>query len=326
MWATGRGSTVNYRHLEVFYAVMTNGTVTEAARQLGVSQPSVTTTLKQAEAKLGLQLFLREGGRLIPTAEARLLFEEADRAHEALSAIASLARRLQVGRGGHVRIAAVPTVANELLPDAIENFESRHSGFQYSVTTMNTEDIIDQLDRRKGTFHLGFSFGSLTHAGIATSDIGQAEILAVIPATWDLAEEQDLNLARLDGKPFVSGFDQTALALECRRLFAEANIEPETISRSHSHYLAGALVQRDVGYSLLDALTVRALLSNRHARPVVVRRIEGHPSMPIVAMFPSQARLSNTAQLFIDCFREAFDALDAEIEKMLTGTAPAIEV
>jgi DNA-binding transcriptional LysR family regulator len=317
---------LNYRHLEVFYAVMTNGTVTEAARQLGVSQPSVTTTLKQAEAKLGLQLFLREGGRLIPTAEARLLFEEADRAHEALNAIESLARRLRVGRGGHVRIAAVPTVSHELLPDAIEIFESRHSGFQYSVTTMNSEDIVDDLDRRKGTFHLGFSFGSHTHAAIATSDVGEAEILAVIPANWDLARNEDLNLSQLEGKPFVSGFDQTALALECRRLFAEANIDPETVSRSHSHYLAGALVQRGVGYSLLDALTVRALLRDRHARPVVVRRVAGHPSMPIVAMFASQAQLGNAAQLFIDCFREAFDNLETAIGGMLTEAAPAIEV
>ena len=317
---------MNYRHLEVFYAVMTNGTVTEAARQLGVSQPSVTITLKQAEAKLGLQLFLREGGRLIPTAEARLLFDEADRAHEALNAIESLARRLQVGRGGHVRIAAVPTISLELLPDAIENFESHHSGFQYSVMTMNTEDIVDGLDTRKGTFHLGFSFGSHTDAGIATSGVGDAEILAVIPATWDLAQDEDLNLGQLDGKPFVSGFDQTTLALECRRLFAEAGIEPVTVSRSHSHYLAGALVQRGVGYALLDALTVRALLSNRHARPIVVRRIVGHPSLPVVAMFASQAQLSNAAQLFIDCFREAFEKLEASIREMLTGTAPAIEV
>ena len=65
---------MNFRHLEVFYAVMINGTVTAAARQLGVSQPSVTTTLKQAEANLGIQLFNRESGRLIPTEEASVLF------------------------------------------------------------------------------------------------------------------------------------------------------------------------------------------------------------------------------------------------------------
>ena len=82
---------MNFRHIEIFFAVMTCGTVTEAARQLGVSQPSVTTTIQQAERKLGIQLFRRESGRLLPTQEAMTLFEEAERAHE-------VAVRLGLGR------------------------------------------------------------------------------------------------------------------------------------------------------------------------------------------------------------------------------------
>jgi DNA-binding transcriptional LysR family regulator len=52
---------MNFRHLEVFYAVMTAGTVTGAARQLGVSQPSVTTTIKAAETGLVRCLKKRNG-------------------------------------------------------------------------------------------------------------------------------------------------------------------------------------------------------------------------------------------------------------------------
>ena len=66
---------MNYRHLEVFFTVMTSKTVTEAARKLCISQPSVTTTLKHAETQLGIMLFQREGGRLVPTQEAQVLFE-----------------------------------------------------------------------------------------------------------------------------------------------------------------------------------------------------------------------------------------------------------
>ena len=51
---------MNFRQIEVFFAVMTCGTVTEAARQLGVSQPSVTSTIQQAESRLGIPLFRRE--------------------------------------------------------------------------------------------------------------------------------------------------------------------------------------------------------------------------------------------------------------------------
>lgn len=163
---------MNFRHVEVFFAVMTSGTVTEAARRLGVSQPSVTTTLQQAEARLGIRLFQRESGRLVPTAEARVLFEEAERAHDALDAFRTMARRLKEGQGGHLRIAAVPSISLELLPDAIARFQQAHSGYNYSVSTLNTEEILQQLDTRTGSFQLGFSFGELQDTGFATRQVG----------------------------------------------------------------------------------------------------------------------------------------------------------
>lgn len=309
---------MNYRHLEVFFAVMTNGTVTEAARQLGVSQPSVTTTLKQAEAKLGIQLFQREGGRLIPTSEARILYEEAERAHEALTAIRILARRLQVGSGGHVRVAAVPTISLELLPDAIEIFQQRHKGFSYSVSTLNTEEIVDQLDTRKGTFHLGFTFGNHADTGLAYIEVGRTELLALFPQEWEIPGDGEIDLQDLRALPYISGFDHTAMALECRRLFTEAGVEPRVVARSHTHHLAGRLVQRKIGYTILDAVTVHALLNDRRASSLKVRHLRGRPTMPVSAIFPGQRSLSNPAKLFVDCFQVAYENLQAVLQAELS--------
>jgi DNA-binding transcriptional LysR family regulator len=316
---------VKFRHVEVFYAIMTNGTVTEAARQLGVSQPSVTTTLKQAESRLGIQLFQREGGRLIPTEEARILFEEAERAHYALEAISILAKRLQIGRGGYVRIATVPTLSFELLPDAIERFEARHTGFRYSVASMNTEEMLNELDSRKGTFHLGVTFGAQDDSGLVYTDIGNAELYAVLPADWDIADGTEIRLEQLEGRPFISGFDHTALALECRRLFADAAVEPRIVARSHMYLFAGCLVQRGIGCTILDALTVRALLDSRRAASIAVRRIVGQPSLRVAAVFPSQRRLSNAASVFVECFQQAYDALSARIREQVQESAAPME-
>ena len=299
---------MNFRHVEVFFAVMTGGTVTEAARRLGVSQPSVTTTLRQAEEKLGIQLFLREGGRLIPTEEAHILFEEAERAHEALHAMRTLAKRLEIGRGGHVRIAAVPSISLELLPDAIERFEQRHTGFQYSVATLNTEEIVNQLDSRKGTFHLGFTFGTLEDSGFDATAIGDADLLAVLPAAWNY-ERDEVELCKLRDRQFISNFDHTALASICNRMFIDAGFEPSVVARSHSHYLAGCLVQRGIGYTILDALTTRALLHNPLAGSIVAKPIAGRPTLTVSAVYPSQRRLSNAAAVFIESFQQAYQAV-----------------
>lgn len=308
---------MNYRHIEVFFAVMTCGTVTEAARQLGVSQPSVTTTIQQAESALGLSLFRREGGRLVPTAEARALFDEAERAHDALSAFRTLARQLRSGQGGHLRIAAVPSLSLELLPDAIARFQQQHSGYNFSVTTLNTEEILQQLDARVGTFHLGFSFGGADDAGFESQWVGDAPLHAVLPAAWDIPREPVLPLVRLAGLPYISGFDSTPSGQACRNLFTDAGIEPRVVATIHTHHLAGRLVQRGMGYAILDAVTVRALLHDRLAERVAVRRIEGEPSLPVMAIFQARRALDNRAGLFVECFRDAFRNLEAAQEDRL---------
>jgi DNA-binding transcriptional LysR family regulator len=316
---------MNFRHVEVFYAVMINGTVTAAANQLGVSQPSVTTTLKQAEASLGIQLFQRESGRLIATEEARLLFEEAERAHEALAALTIMAQGMKLGRGGHVRIAAVPTLSLELLPDAIAGFERRHTGFQYSVATLNTEEIIERLDRRTGTFDLGLTFGEQADTSLASTKIGDARVYLVFPSDWKISDGPKVDLAEFANQPHIAGFDSTVLGIESSRLFAEAGIEPRIVVRSHTHQVAGALVERGQGYALLDSLTIHAQLRGPNRDAIAVRQIPGGCSLPVVAVYPSQRRLSNAEALFIECFQEAFDQLEPEARKRGTE-ATSIEV
>lgn len=311
---------MNFRHVEVFFAVMTSGTVTEAARQLGVSQPSVTTTLQQAEAKLGIRLFERQGGRLTPTSEARILFEEAERAHDALDAFRTLAKRLKVGEGGHLRIAAVPSISLELLPETITRFENLHSGFNYSVSTLNTEEILQQLDSRSGNFHLGFSFGELDDSGFATQNIGESELWAVMPADWEIARQETVALPDLANSPYISGFDSTPAGRACRNLFTAAGVEPRIVARIHTHHLAGRLAQRGMGYAILESVTVRALLNDRQAEKIAARPIEGRPTIPVTAIFRAQRSVGSPLRLFLECFESAYqDLSEAMDERLFAG-------
>ena len=70
---------MDYRQLEMFEAVVSLGSVTEAARSLGVTQPAVSTAMGKLERDVGFVLFRRDGRRSLPTAEARLLYGEAVR-------------------------------------------------------------------------------------------------------------------------------------------------------------------------------------------------------------------------------------------------------
>ena len=97
------------REMQVFRRIMERGSITGAAAALGVSQPSVSKTLQQAEERLGFPLFTRQRKRLIPTTEADALFPEALGAFAAIEVVQRLAGDLREGRSGMLRVAVTPT-------------------------------------------------------------------------------------------------------------------------------------------------------------------------------------------------------------------------
>src|SRR6476469_7043457 len=112
------------REMEVFRRIMERGSITAAAVALGVSQPSVSKTLQQAEERLGFKLFTRERKRLIPTTEADALFPEAVGAFAAIEIVQRLAGDLRAGRSGMLRVAVTPTLAHSLAPRAVAAFQA----------------------------------------------------------------------------------------------------------------------------------------------------------------------------------------------------------
>ena len=110
---------ISLRHIEVFRAIMQAGSVTGAARLLFTSQPTVSRELARLETLSGLRLFDREGGRLLPTAQALLLLEEVERAYVGLERINSVAQSIRRFEHGQLSLSCLPLFSQTLLPPAV---------------------------------------------------------------------------------------------------------------------------------------------------------------------------------------------------------------
>ena len=86
------------RELEVFRATISAGSATSAAQRLGISQPSVSRALAQIEQRVGMILFLRQNGRLVPTAEALALNNELEDVFESLDRVRRFAVEADASR------------------------------------------------------------------------------------------------------------------------------------------------------------------------------------------------------------------------------------
>ena len=91
---------ISHRHIQVFRAVMTTGSVTSAAEMLFTSQPTISRELGQLEYLLGFPLFDRVRGRLRPTARALTLYDDVQRSYIGLDRILATAANLKACEQG----------------------------------------------------------------------------------------------------------------------------------------------------------------------------------------------------------------------------------
>src|SRR6478735_4388472 len=117
---------MNLRQLEVLRAVMRCRTTVGAAQELAMSQPAVSHAIKRAEALAGFRLFDRVNNRLVPTEEARILFEESEPMFAIHRAIQQKANDLRAGRTGRLRLVATSDLSESLLPAILARFVAKH--------------------------------------------------------------------------------------------------------------------------------------------------------------------------------------------------------
>jgi DNA-binding transcriptional LysR family regulator len=96
---------------------MTVGTVTAAADMLNTSQPAVSRSIQQMEVAIGLKLFRRDKGRLLPTAQALALHDEVKKSFLGLENICRAAANLRSFQSGSVSIVCAPAFSQGFIAD-----------------------------------------------------------------------------------------------------------------------------------------------------------------------------------------------------------------
>ena len=113
------------RQMEVFRAVMLTGSISGASKLLFTSQPAVSRIVSHTEEILGLTLFNRVKGKLVPTLEGEALFREVDEFYKRALQVDEFARGLAQGPSGTLNLSASPSLSHGLMARAITHFMRR---------------------------------------------------------------------------------------------------------------------------------------------------------------------------------------------------------
>lgn len=145
---------VSLTYLRYFVAVVEGGGFHAAAEKLGRSQPAISQAIRSLEEQLGGPLFER-GTRGHLTALGRSFYPMAAELLESSGRVMRTAQKMASGQAGRVTVAAVPSVASRLLPDAVGEFMEAHAGTQITLYDEPAGNV--QRRVREGNIDLGIA-------------------------------------------------------------------------------------------------------------------------------------------------------------------------
>ncbi|MBT8154820.1 LysR family transcriptional regulator [Epibacterium ulvae] len=238
-----------FRQLQAFHAIMDSGTVTGAAEKLGISQPGISNLLSQLEASSAIKLFERLHGRLIPTPEADILFEEVDTLVRGLERTSQTLNDLQSNRLGQLQVASQHSISFGFMPRLIAEFAAERPDVTISFQSQYSGKVQEWV--AAGLFEIGICEAPLFHENL-DAVLLQFETYIAVPNGHPLAQHEVLTPRLLRDTPFVVMGPQHPTQRRLRQAFDDAGIPLR--ARVHSHLFKNLLsfVKQGMGVALVD--------------------------------------------------------------------------
>ncbi|MBV8034496.1 LysR family transcriptional regulator [Roseateles sp.] len=286
---------IQHRHIEVFRAVMTAGSVTGAAALLHTSQPTLSRDLARLEQLLGYALFERERGRLKATARARVLFDEVERSFQGLARVIERAEALGRDEDAELTVLSLPALSHALLPGALATLLGEHPGARVDITPAEPPLLDAWMSEQR--FDLGLAEQATPLPGVRIEPVLEADEVAVLPAGHALASCQRMALQDFADQDFISLAADDSYRREIDARFGAAGIARRLRVQTHSAVAVCELVRAGLGVAIVNPLTAAAC-----AGPgLVVRPLAVSIAYRVSALIP----LHRPAQPLVDALLNA---------------------
>lgn len=138
--------------LRYFLAVRGNGSLTAAARALGISQPSLTAAMQRLEKHFGTTLLLRDHRGVRLTVTGRALAHDAEEIFEVLARVERRVTGLEDAEGGRFVIGCNESLGAYFLPKFLREFFTAHPGIDVSVHNASSAAVRDAVVEREVDF------------------------------------------------------------------------------------------------------------------------------------------------------------------------------
>jgi DNA-binding transcriptional LysR family regulator len=288
------------RHIELFHAVLTTGSLTGAADLLNISQPAASKALQHAEHQLGFALFSRVRGRLQPTQEALLLRHRVEKIIQDLHDLQRLTANIGRAESYPLRVTCTPTLAQALVPDATTLLRKAFPGTTAELFTQHSAEMCESLMLHEAD--IGLTLQDAGHPGLRQEPLCHGQVMVIAPPGWWSPAElaQPLPVAALAGQPMIGIAMQDALGRMLQSHLTQVVPAPQTSVWVQTYQLAYSLVAQGEGLALVDPFTA----SRGSGETVQTRPLKLQLEIVLYAVYRVDSPLNPVQKRFLDLVRQ----------------------
>jgi DNA-binding transcriptional LysR family regulator len=257
--------------LQIFKAVVDYGSITNAAAQLNRVQSNVTTRVKNLEERLGVALFHRQGGKLIPSDEGRLLHQYAEKLLRL-----SIEAETALKRGtlqGVLRIGTLESTAAARLPPLLSSYHERFPDVQIELISGSTDSLIAQVHR--GQIEAAFVSDPFTAAGLESQEVFIEELALIVAKN-----SQIVNARALQGSTIIAFAKGCSFRRILESWLETCEIVPTRVLELASYHAISACVAAGTGVAIMPQSVLKAVQVGSLVRalplPPKVARVRTH--------------------------------------------------
>jgi DNA-binding transcriptional LysR family regulator len=241
------------RRVLTFRSVAHQRSFSRAARELALTQPSVSNQVAQLEREIGARLLDRGPGGLRLTREGEILLDHADAIVDRLQLAEAQLAEATEGRRARLRIGALPTALAGFVPAAIARVRVQHPETRITFDEGTSTELSARV--ASGELDLAVCYQDTAAAqddppGVSRHHLLHEQFMVALAPNHPLARESEVRLADLSGDDWTAALTDGVIVRACRT----AGFEPNLISITRDQLAIRALIMGGLAVTLVPAL------------------------------------------------------------------------
>ncbi|TMV53071.1 LysR family transcriptional regulator [Paenibacillus mesophilus] len=281
-------------HYKVFHRAALNGSITKAAEDLYMTQPSASYAIRQLEEQLEVKLLVRKSKGVELTEEGRVLLRFVEQAFGLLQAGERKIGEMKSYLSGVVRLGASDSLCKYVVLPFLESFRNRHPGIKICLTHGKSEDLLNRL--HAGAIDCGIVHMPAGEAARVTAQRTIRDCFVAGPAYARLAESP-VSLREVVRQPLIMLSAESRTRTFLRAYLQTHGLELEPEVELGSVDLSIEFAARNMGVCFVTRDFVHKELES--GALLEIRTLEPVPERSIGVVSADAPSLSLAASLFV---------------------------